>query len=82
MNWIAAFSSFYPSFQIDVYDFRYLLVSFSSRERQDSEIAQEIQVKLVFEAEQRRRQEEKDEVTLKDGRATLSAVLVQAFLGY
>ncbi|KAM6305313.1 coiled-coil domain-containing protein 50 [Aegotheles albertisi] len=30
-------------------------------ERQDSEIAQEIQVKLVFEAEQRRRQEEKDE---------------------
>lgn len=82
MNWIAAFSSFYPSFQTDVYDFRYLLVSFSSRERQDSEIAQEIQVKLVFEAEQRRRQEEKDEVTLKDGRATLSAVLVQAFLGY
>uniref|UniRef100_A0A8B9NGG7 Coiled-coil domain containing 50 n=1 Tax=Accipiter nisus TaxID=211598 RepID=A0A8B9NGG7_9AVES len=31
------------------------------RERQDCEIAQEIQVKLVFEAEQRRRQEEKDE---------------------
>ncbi|XP_051481998.1 coiled-coil domain-containing protein 50 isoform X1 [Apus apus] len=30
-------------------------------ERQDSEIAQEIQVKLVFEAEQRRKQEEKDE---------------------
>ncbi|KAM4659691.1 coiled-coil domain-containing protein 50 [Amazona ochrocephala] len=30
-------------------------------ERQDCEIAQEIQVKLVFEAEQRRRQEEKDE---------------------
>ncbi|XP_030312487.1 coiled-coil domain-containing protein 50 isoform X1 [Calypte anna] len=30
-------------------------------ERQDSEIAQEIQVKLVFEAEQRRRQEENDE---------------------
>ncbi|NXJ73615.1 CCD50 protein, partial [Trogon melanurus] len=30
-------------------------------EQQDSEIAQEIQVKLVFEAEQRRRQEEKDE---------------------
>lgn len=27
-------------------------------------------MKLVFEAEQRRRQEEKDEVTLKDGRAT------------
>jgi len=36
-----------------------------SRERQDCEIAQEIQVKLVFEAEQRRRQEEKDEVTFK-----------------
>lgn len=34
-----------------------------SRERQDCEIAQEIQVKLVIEAEQRRRQEEKDEVT-------------------
>ncbi|XP_064008993.1 coiled-coil domain-containing protein 50 isoform X1 [Pogoniulus pusillus] len=30
-------------------------------ERQDCEMAQEIQVKLVFEAEQRRRQEEKDE---------------------
>ncbi|NXI93154.1 CCD50 protein, partial [Psophia crepitans] len=30
-------------------------------EQQDCEIAQEIQVKLVFEAEQRRRQEEKDE---------------------
>ncbi|KAM6257947.1 coiled-coil domain-containing protein 50 isoform 1-T1 [Porphyrio hochstetteri] len=30
-------------------------------ERQDCEFAQEIQVKLVFEAEQRRRQEEKDE---------------------
>ncbi|KYO25613.1 coiled-coil domain-containing protein 50 [Alligator mississippiensis] len=30
-------------------------------ERQDCEIAQEIQVKLVIEAEQRRRQEEKDE---------------------
>ncbi|KAK2538431.1 Ccdc50 [Columba guinea] len=30
-------------------------------ERQDCEIAQEIQVKLVFEAEQRRRQEENDE---------------------
>ncbi|KAM9378478.1 coiled-coil domain-containing protein 50 isoform 1-T1 [Phaethornis superciliosus] len=30
-------------------------------ERQDSEIAQEIQVKLVFEAEQRRKQEENDE---------------------
>ncbi|NWW90113.1 CCD50 protein, partial [Rhynochetos jubatus] len=30
-------------------------------ERQDCEIAQEIQVKLVFEAEQRRKQEEKDE---------------------
>ncbi|NXN91187.1 CCD50 protein, partial [Rhinopomastus cyanomelas] len=30
-------------------------------ERQDSEIAQEIQVKLAFEAEQRRKQEEKDE---------------------
>lgn len=42
-----------------------ILVPFSSRERQDSEIAQEIQVKLVFEAEQRRRQEEKDEVTLQ-----------------
>ncbi|KAG6921315.1 coiled-coil domain containing 50, partial [Chelydra serpentina] len=31
------------------------------REQQDCEIAQEIQVKLVIEAEQRRRQEEKDE---------------------
>ncbi|XP_068001767.1 coiled-coil domain-containing protein 50 isoform X1 [Melanerpes formicivorus] len=30
-------------------------------ERQDCEMAQEIQVRLVFEAEQRRRQEEKDE---------------------
>uniref|UniRef100_A0A670KHE4 Coiled-coil domain containing 50 n=1 Tax=Podarcis muralis TaxID=64176 RepID=A0A670KHE4_PODMU len=37
-------------------------------ERQDCEIAQEIQVKLVIEAEQRRRQEEDDEERKRGGR--------------